>query len=59
MALALRRLSCSFRHPIYGSFAMPRLLTNLKFWILAIALVWIVLIIAIIVKDPGFAHGVK
>jgi hypothetical protein len=38
---------------------MPRLLTNLKFWALAVALIWIVLIIAIIVKDPGFARGVK
>jgi hypothetical protein len=38
---------------------MPRLLTNLKFWALTAALVWILLIIAVIVKDPGFAHGVK
>jgi hypothetical protein len=38
---------------------MPRLLTNLKFWALTAALVWIFLIIAVIVKDPGFAHGVK
>jgi hypothetical protein len=38
---------------------MPRLLTNLKFWVLALALVWIALIVAIIVKDPGFAHGMK
>jgi len=38
---------------------MPRLLTNLKFWALTAALAWIFLIIAVIVKDPGFAHGVK
>lgn len=39
---------------------MPRRLpSNLKFWALAVALVWIVLIVAIIVKEPGFAHGVK
>ena len=39
---------------------MPRrLLTNLKFWALAVALVWIMLTVAIIVKDPGFAHGGK
>jgi hypothetical protein len=38
---------------------MPRLLTSLKFWALAVAVAWIFLIVAIIVKDPGFAHGVK
>jgi len=36
---------------------MPRLLMSLKFWALAIALVWIVVIIGIILKDPSFAHG--
>jgi len=38
---------------------MTRLLTNLKFWALALTLAWIFIIVAIIVKDPGFAHGVK
>jgi hypothetical protein len=38
---------------------MPRLLTNLKFWALTVALAWILLIVAVIVKDPGFAHGMK
>lgn len=38
---------------------MPRILTNLKFWALAFCLVWLCVIVAIIVKDPAFAHGVK
>lgn len=38
---------------------MPRLLTSLKFWGLAIALVWTVVVTAIIMNDPGFAHGGK
>jgi hypothetical protein len=36
-------------HPRYGSSAMPRLLTNLRFWVLAALLIWIVLIFAVIV----------
>jgi hypothetical protein len=38
---------------------MSRLLSNLKFWVLAGLLIWIALIFAVIVKDPGFAHGLK
>ncbi len=36
---------------------MARLFTNIKFWALALALVWIVVIVAIIAQDPGFAQG--
>lgn len=36
---------------------MPRILTDLKFWALALAFVWIVTIIAIIANNPAFAHG--
>ncbi len=38
---------------------MPRILTNLKFWALAFCLVWLGIVVAIIAKDPAFAHGVK
>jgi hypothetical protein len=36
---------------------MPRLLTNLKFWALAVAIVWIVAVVTIIATNPAFAHG--
>lgn len=36
---------------------MPRLLTNVKFWGLAMAVVWLVVITAIIMKDPALARG--
>ncbi len=38
---------------------MPRLLTNLKFWGLMFAVVWVVVVTAIIARDPGFAHGTR
>jgi len=38
---------------------MSRLLSNLKFWALALSLVWIFVITFVIVADPGFAHGMK
>ncbi|GAB3481985.1 hypothetical protein GCM10027521_20130 [Amycolatopsis cihanbeyliensis] len=40
-----------------GVFVMPRILTNLKFWGLTAALTWIVLVIAVIAKNPEFAYG--
>jgi len=36
---------------------MPRLFLSLKFWAVAIGLVWIVVITAVIMKDPSFARG--
>jgi hypothetical protein len=36
---------------------MARLLTNLKFWALALALTWIVVVVAIITKNPELAHS--
>jgi hypothetical protein len=36
---------------------MPRMLTNLKFWALAITLIWIMVIVTIILTNPSFAHG--
>jgi hypothetical protein len=38
---------------------MSRLLSNLKFWALALSVLWIVVITFVIVADPGFAHGMK
>ncbi|OAP23824.1 hypothetical protein A4R44_05331 [Amycolatopsis sp. M39] len=38
---------------------MSRLLSNLKFWALALCLIWIVGIVAMIALNPGFAHGMK
>jgi hypothetical protein len=36
---------------------MTRLLTNLKFWALALALTWIVVVVAIIATHPELAHS--
>jgi hypothetical protein len=33
------------------------MLTNLKFWALAAALVWIVAVTAVIAMNPGYALG--
>lgn len=38
---------------------MPRILFNLKFWALALCLVWIVAVTAIILNDPASATSVK
>ncbi|MBP2180820.1 hypothetical protein JOM49_002346 [Amycolatopsis magusensis] len=38
---------------------MVRLLTNLKFWALALSLTWLLVVIAIIAKNPDFAHGAQ
>ncbi len=38
---------------------MSRMLSNLKFWALALSVLWIVVITSVIVADPGFAHGMK
>lgn len=36
---------------------MPRILTSLKFWALAVALVWILAVTAIIAGNPEFSYG--
>jgi len=36
---------------------MPRLLTSLKFWALALTLVWIFAVTVIIASNPGYAAG--
>ena len=36
---------------------MSRLLTNVKFWLLAFSVTWLVVVTAIIVIDPVSAHG--
>lgn len=38
---------------------MPKILLNLKFWALAVGVVWVIVITLVIMKDPAFAHGVK
>jgi hypothetical protein len=38
---------------------MSKMLSNLKFWALALSVLWIVVITSVIVADPGFAHGMK
>lgn len=35
---------------------MPRMLFSLKFWGLTIAVVWILIVTAIITVNPEFAH---
>jgi hypothetical protein len=35
---------------------MPRMLFSLKFWALTIAVVWILVVTAIITINPEFAH---
>jgi hypothetical protein len=35
---------------------MPRLLFSLKFWALTVAVVWILVVTAIIAMNPEFAH---
>ena len=36
---------------------MSRILSNLKVWVLALILLWILAVTALIVANPGFAHG--
>ncbi len=38
---------------------MARMLTNIKFWGLTAALVWIVVVTAVITKNPDFALGAR
>jgi hypothetical protein len=38
---------------------MSRLLTNLKFWALALGIAWILGIITVISLHPAFSHGMK
>jgi hypothetical protein len=36
---------------------MSRMLTNLKFWALALAMVWIVVVAVLIADHPELAHA--
>lgn len=38
---------------------MIRMLTNLKFWALAVALTWLVVVVAVIAKNPDYALSVR
>ncbi|WP_268958476.1 hypothetical protein [Prauserella cavernicola] len=38
---------------------MPRMLTNIKFWALAAAVTWIVVVVAVIAKNPDYALGTR
>ena len=38
---------------------MSKMLSNLKFWALALSVLWIVVITFVLAADPGFAHGMK
>ena len=42
---------------IERSEAVLRMLTNLKFWALTTALVWVVVVTVIIATNPEFARG--
>lgn len=36
---------------------MTRFLANLRFWALALSLIWIVAVTVLIAQNPGFAAG--